>query len=55
MLDAHIRSSYIQVAPEEKENVVATSTNAMQHVGFLLFHCVCIILGLNLAYIYLLF
>ncbi|ONM60021.1 Kinesin-like protein KIN-12C [Zea mays] len=28
-----------QVAPEEKENVVATSTNAMQHVGFLLFHC----------------
>jgi hypothetical protein len=37
MLDAHVRSSYFQVAPEEKENVVA---KAMQNVGLLLFHCV---------------
>ena len=39
-LDAHILSSYFQVAPEAKDNVVATSINPMQNVGYLLFSCI---------------
>lgn len=36
-LDAHILSSYFQVAAEAMESVVATSNNAMPNVRYLLF------------------